>query len=73
MHTRPRHLRALLLAAILCLAPASLRAQGCAQCRDNTAATPPSTQRAYRHAITLLAGTAAIIFLGTAVLVRRNR
>jgi hypothetical protein len=30
--------------------------QGCAQCLDNTRATPPAVQAAYRHAIYLLGG-----------------
>ena len=46
-----------------------IRAQGCSQCRDNTAATPARTQHAYRDAILLLTGTAlsissAVIFIG---------
>lgn len=61
----------LLAAAILCPVPA--RAQGCTQCRDNTAATSPATQRAYRHAIILMAGTASIFFIGTVALLRKKR
>jgi hypothetical protein len=49
-----------------------LHAQGCTQCRDNTAATPPATQRAYRHAIILMAIAASGIFLGTVVLLKRQ-
>ncbi len=64
--------RLLLLSAFLLLPPAA-HPQGCTQCRDNAAATPPSTQRAYRHAISLLALTAGGIFLGTVVLLRRQR
>ena len=52
---------------------AAAHAQGCAQCRDNTAATPPSTQAAYRHAIVLLATTAGILFAGTVLLLKRHR
>ena len=48
-------------------------AQGCAQCRDNTAATPPSTQAAYRHAIILLTATASLLFAGTVLLLKRQR
>jgi hypothetical protein len=64
--------RQILLAALLALAPA-LHAQGCAQCRDNAAATPPKTQAAYRHAIILLIATAGTLFAGTIVLLKRSR
>src|SRR6185369_10121988 len=37
-------------------------AQGCAQCRDNAAGTPPATQRAYRNAIILLTLSASGLF-----------
>lgn len=47
--------------------------QGCAQCLDNTAATPPATQAAYRHAIFLLASTAVLLFVAGVALLRRNR
>lgn len=65
---------ALLLATALPFAtitPAA--AQGCTQCRDNAAATPPTTQRAYRHAIILLTLTASGLFLTTVTLLRRQR
>lgn len=65
----PTHL---LLALFLLLTPTA-HPQGCTQCRDNTAATPPSTQRAYRHAIVLLALTATGIFTGSVLLLRRHR
>ena len=52
--------------------PPFAHAQGCTQCRDNTAATPPATQRAYRHAIILMAIAASGIFLGTVVLLKRK-
>ncbi len=52
---------------------ASAFAQGCAQCLDNTAATPPATQAAFRHAIILLASTAALVFAAGVVLMRRSR
>jgi hypothetical protein len=64
--------RIVLLAALLSGAPA-IHAQGCAQCRDNAAATPPQTQAAYRHAIILLVATAGTIFTGTVVLLKRSR
>ena len=47
--------------------------QGCAQCLDNTQATPPAVQAAYRHAIYLLGGTAATLFITATALLRRNR
>jgi galactose-1-phosphate uridylyltransferase len=62
---------AIALAGLLALtAPA--HAQGCALCRDNTAATPPRTQMAYRHAIELLATTACSLFAGTIFLLKRQ-
>lgn len=48
-------------------------AQGCTQCRDNTAATPPATQLAYRHAIELMTGAAGLLFAGTVLILRRSR
>jgi hypothetical protein len=60
---------ALLLSTVLC---PPLHAQGCTQCRDNTAATPPRTQAAYRHAIILMAIAASGIFLGTVALLKRQ-
>lgn len=59
----------LLFAALL--AP-PLRAQGCTQCRDNTAATPPATQRAYRHAIILMIVAGGGLFLATLTLFKRE-
>jgi hypothetical protein len=47
--------------------------QGCAQCLDNTHATPPAVQAAYRHAILLLAGFATMLFAAGTLLLRRNR
>jgi hypothetical protein len=54
------------------LAPTPLSAQGCAQCRDNTAATTPATQRAYGRAILLMTGAGAAFFLTTIALFKRN-
>ena len=47
--------------------------QGCAQCVDNAAATPPGTQAAYRHAILLLISPAVLLFLAGVAMLRRNR
>jgi len=55
------------------LVPIPIHAQGCAQCRDNAAATSPTTQRAYRRAIILLTSTASALFFSTVGLLRRNR
>lgn len=63
-------LGALLFLALLSAVPAF--AQGCTQCRDNTAATPPATQRAYRHAIILMAGAGCGLFIATLVLLKRQ-
>ena len=60
------------LAAAL-IAPTPTYAQGCAQCRDNAAATPPATQRAYRRAIILLTVTASGIFLATITVLKQHR
>jgi hypothetical protein len=60
------------LAAAL-IAPTPTYAQGCAQCRDNAAATPPATQRAYRRAIILLTVTAGGIFLATITVLKQHR
>lgn len=68
---RPSSRALVLLAASLLYAP-TLRAQGCAQCRDNTAATTPATQRAYRRAILLMTGAGAAFFLTTLALFKRN-
>lgn len=62
---------AVALLSLLCTARSY--GQGCAQCLDNTAATPPATQAAYRHAIFLLASTAILLFLAGVALLRRNR
>jgi hypothetical protein len=55
------------------LSPPPAHAQGCTQCLDNTAATPPATQRAYRHAIILLTFTAGGLFAATLALFKRHR
>ena len=47
-------------------------AQGCAQCLDSTRATPPGVQEGYRHAIYLLGGGGALVFLAGLSLLRRN-
>jgi len=54
------------------LLPPPTHAQGCTQCRDNTAATSPATQRAYRHAIILMSAAAASLFLTTLIILKRN-
>jgi hypothetical protein len=46
--------------------------QGCTQCLDSTRSTPPAVQAAYRHSIYLLGGVAASLFVGGALLLRRN-
>jgi hypothetical protein len=54
------------------LIPYPTQAQGCTQCRDNTATTSPATQRAYRHAIILMSAAAAGLFTTTLILFKRN-
>jgi serine protease inhibitor ecotin len=70
-----RSLRRITLAAILFAATISTPAhpQGCTQCLDNTAATPPKTQAAYRHAIILLTLTATGLFAATLIIFKRYR
>ena len=68
-----RGLVLVLVAAAALLFPVPMQAQGCAQCRDNTAATSPATQRAYRPAIILIAGTASVFFLVTVALLRKKQ
>jgi hypothetical protein len=65
--------RAVLTTALLLAMTTPAHPQGCAQCRDNTAATPPATQAAYRHAILLMVATAASLFVGTVILFKRHR
>jgi hypothetical protein len=69
--------RRILIAAILFAAslasPLPAHPQGCTQCQDNTAATPPKTQAAYRHAIILMTLTAGSLFVGTLALFKRYR
>jgi hypothetical protein len=70
---KPSHLgRIALLTAILALTPAA-HPQGCTQCLDNTASTPPATQRAYRRAIILLTLTAGGLFITTLAVFKRHR
>jgi hypothetical protein len=57
----------------LALIPSEARPQGCTQCQDNTAATPPKTQAAYRHAIIFMTVTAGSLFIGTLVVLKRHR
>jgi hypothetical protein len=61
------------LMVVVFLSTARAHAQGCAQCLDATQATPPAVQAAYRHAIYLLAGVAATLFVAAAFVLRRLR
>jgi hypothetical protein len=70
--------RTTVIASILFIAasiaiPSPAHPQGCTQCQDNTAATPPRTQAAYRHAIILMTLTAAGLFVATISLFKRHR
>ena len=66
-------LEAALLLVALVTTPTPAHPQGCAQCLDNTAATPPKTQAAYRHAIEFMTITAGSLFLGTLLVFKRYR
>ena len=65
--------RIVLLAITLAITPQTAHPPGCTQSQDNTAATPPATQRAYRHAIILLTLTAAGLFTTTLIVFKRHR
>lgn len=56
---------------LFCTAVQSL-GQGCAACLDSTRATPPSVQAGYRHAIYLLGGVGALLFVGGVAVLRRE-
>ena len=62
----------LLVGLITFFAASHASAQGCTQCLDSTRATPPAVQAAYRHAIFLLGGAAAALFVGGLLLLRRE-
>jgi hypothetical protein len=64
---------AIYLFALLAIVTPLSQAQGCAQCQDNTAATPPRVQASYRHAIILMTIPAAALFLGTLIVFKRYR
>jgi hypothetical protein len=66
-------LSGIVLFTALTLSSPPAHAQGCTQCLDNTAATPPATQRAYRRAIILLTLTAGGVFVTTLALFKRHR
>lgn len=60
--------------AVIFAAALPAHAQGCSQCLDSTRSTPPAVQAAYRHAILLLGGFAATLFIaGGLLLARRPR
>jgi hypothetical protein len=71
--TAKTFLLALITVIALTLSPPQAHPQGCTQCLDNTAATPPATQRAYRRAIILLTLTAGGLFVTTLTLFKRHR
>jgi hypothetical protein len=52
-------------------APSSLKAQGCALCRDATAGSTPQARKALRLAIPLLGIPAVGIFAGVLLIARR--
>lgn len=67
-----KHASLVVFLLFLALSAAPVLAQGCTQCRDNTAATPPATRRAYRHAIILMTVAGGGLFIATLALLRRN-
>ncbi len=60
------------LLVLLFAAAIHASAQGCTQCLDSTRATPAPVQAAYRHAILLLGGTGATLFIAGLLFLRRN-
>jgi hypothetical protein len=70
---RKSTLAAIALGTTMLLFSGIAHPQGCTQCQDNTAATPPQTQAAYRHAIILMTLTAGGLFLTTLFLFKRHR
>ena len=64
---------ALVLSLVLFGGTMQAWAQGCAQCLDSTHATPPQVQAAYRHAIYLLGGVGALLFVIGTLIIRRVR
>jgi hypothetical protein len=59
--------------AVLFLFSVQALGQGCTQCLDSTRATPPAVRAAYRHAIYLLGGAGAAVFVAGTLLLRRER
>lgn len=72
MTTRQSQLLLTIAALLLVFTAAQALGQGCAQCLDSTRATPPAVQAAYRHAIELLGGVAATLFVAALILFRRE-
>src|SRR5271163_27 len=71
--TRPSgFIAAFIVFIALAMGPTPAHPQGCTQCLDNTAATPPGTQRAYRRAIILLTLTAGGLFVTTLAVFKRH-
>ncbi len=73
MLQRSKRLAFLVAILFLTLSATPAHPQGCTQCRDNTAATSPATQAAYRHAILLMVVTAGSLFLTTLIILKRHR
>ncbi|HEY5380935.1 MAG TPA: copper resistance protein CopC [Acidobacteriaceae bacterium] len=71
-HNARPHRWLLLAGFLLILTAVQAHAQGCTQCLDSTRATPPAVQAAYRHAIYLLGGVGATLFLVGLYLLRRE-
>ena len=70
--SRPLHRWLLLAGFLLALSATQAIAQGCTQCLDSTQATPPTVQLSYRHAIYLLGGAGATLFIAGLILLRRE-
>ena len=71
---RSLHLAACAVACcLIAMVPPHLHAQGCAQCRDNTASTSSATQRAFRHSIEFMTIAATAFFAATFLAIRRTR
>lgn len=66
-------MKKLLLGFVMLVAATSMYGQGCSQCRDSMEQTPAPVRAAYRQAIYLMAGGAAMLFTAVFVVARRMR
>lgn len=68
-----RHTISVIAVALSLAFPPLSHAQGCALCRDNMSTTQPATQRAFRHSIEFISGSAFAFFAATLAIAWRFR